>query len=75
MRKTTTVEMAQVMDFLVCRTEKMKETDVRLLIDGNVPGTVIQAAIYFLARWNLMITTPSRMKRSREASEVQVISK
>ena len=75
MRRITTVEMAQVMDFPVCHTERMKETDVRLLIDGDVPGKFIQAAIYFVARWNLMITTPSRVKRSREVSEVQVISK
>ena len=46
-RKIATVKMAQVMDFPVCCTEQMKETDLRLLIEGDVPGKVIQAAVYF----------------------------
>ena len=50
MRRITTVEMAQVMDFPVCHTEQMKETELRLLIDGDIPGKVIQAAIYFSAQ-------------------------
>ena len=68
-RNLTTNEMAQVMDFPVCRTERMKETDLRLLIDGDVPGKVIQGAIYFLAQWNTGIETPTRVKRSIEELE------
>ena len=59
-RKITTVEMAQVMDFSVCLTERMKGTNVRLLIEGDVQGKVIQGAIHFLARWNLRIKTLRR---------------
>ena len=68
-RNLTTNEMAQVMDFPVCRTERMKETDLSLLIDGDVPGKVIQGAIYFLAQWNSGIETPLRVKRSLEEWE------
>ena len=74
-RKITTVEMAQVMDFPVCRTERMKETDLRLLIDGNVPGKVIQGAIYFLVQWKSGIETPMLVKRSLEDLEEQPTSK
>ena len=74
-RKITTLEMAQVMDFPVCRTEQMKETDLRLLIDGDVPGKVIQGAIYFLAQWKTGIETPLPVKRSLDDSEDQPTSK
>ena len=74
-RRITAVEMAQVMDFPVCRTERMKETDLRLLIDGDVPGKVIQGAIYFLVQWKSGIETPMLVKRSLEDSEEQLTSK
>ena len=73
-RRIATVEMAQVMDFPVCRTERMKETDLSLLIDGDVPGRVIQGAIHFLARWKLRIETPPLVKRYIEDSEEQPTS-
>lgn len=41
MHKTTTVEIAQVIEFSVCPTEQMEETNLHLLIDKDVPGKVI----------------------------------
>ena len=67
--------MAQVMDFPVCRTKRMKEIDLCLLIDGDVPGKVIQGAIYFLVQWKSRIETSLSVKRSIEDSEEQPTSK
>ena len=73
MHKITTVGMAQVMDFPVCCTEQLDETDVRLLIDDNSLGKDIQAAIFFFSRWNLTIKALTLVKRSMEDSEGQPI--
>ena len=41
-RKITPTEMGLVMDLPVCRTERMKESDLGLLTDYVIPGKVVQ---------------------------------
>ena len=47
-RNIAPTEMALVMDLPVCRTERMMESDLFLLIDYVIPGKVVQSAIHIL---------------------------
>lgn len=40
----------------------MNETQLRLLIENNIPGKVIQVAIFFLLSWNLTIEATKAVK-------------
>ena len=50
-RRISIRELARVMDFPVSRTKQMTEHELKLLTTNDIPGKVVQAAIFFLSQW------------------------